>query len=134
MSLIGSLNSALSGLQTTQAALQTVSNNIANVNTEGYARKVTRPQTLVVAGQAAGVELGAVQRTVDEQLLRQIRDHVAKLTGQQVQSGILDQTQNLFGSLTDNSSVSHGLTEFGSAIEAMANAPESVVALCPRLM
>ncbi len=128
MSLIGSLNTALSGLQTMQAALQTVSNNIANVNTEGYTRKVSQPQTLVVAGQAVGVELAAVQRTVDEQLLRQIRDHIAKLTGQQVQSGILDQTQNLFGSLADNSSVSHGLTEFGSAIEAMANAPESVVA------
>ena len=30
----------MSGLQTSQQSLQTISNNIANVNTEGYSRKV----------------------------------------------------------------------------------------------
>ena len=36
MSLEITLQNAISGLQTTKQALQVISNNIANVNTDGY--------------------------------------------------------------------------------------------------
>ncbi len=128
MSLFASLNSAVSALQTNQAALRIVSNNIANVNTEGYTRKVANPLTRVTVGEASGVELSEIRRTVDEHLLRQIRDHIARLAGQRVQSSYLERTQNLFGTPAGNSSLSHRLTDLGSAIEAMALSPESIVA------
>ncbi|MDH3919012.1 MAG: flagellar basal body protein, partial [Rhodospirillales bacterium] len=80
MSLIGALSSAMSALQATQAALRITSLNIANVNTVGYTRKTVNPLTPVLDGEAAGVSLSEIQRTVDEHLLRQIRNHIASLS------------------------------------------------------
>ena len=40
MSLSGILGNALSGLQASQAGLRASSNNVANVNTPGYARTI----------------------------------------------------------------------------------------------
>ena len=85
MSLINSLMSAVSSLQATQFQLQITSSNIANVNTVGYSRKTVDAQTVVLNGQAAAIDLSEVQRTVDENLLRQIRDHIARLAGRKVE-------------------------------------------------
>ncbi len=128
MSLIGALSSAMSALQATQAALRITSLNIANVNTVGYTRKTVSPLTPVLDGEAAGVSLSEIQRTVDEHLLRQIRNHIAALSGQRVQNDFLTRTQNLFGPPADNSSLSHTVTGLGSAYEALALSPESVIA------
>ncbi|HSR72582.1 MAG TPA: flagellar hook-associated protein FlgK, partial [Kiloniellales bacterium] len=127
MSLIGSLYSAVSGLQTAQKQLQVVSNNIANVNTEGYTRKIAAPESVVLDGQGAGVRLTEIQRTVDENLLKQLREHIARLTGQQVESHYLERTQTLFGSPANNSSLSHTITTLGTALEALAADPENLV-------
>ena len=123
MTLVGSLLSAMSGLRTTQAALQINANNIANVNTEGYTRKTASQETPIVGGAAHGVELGDVHRTVDQNLLRQIRTHIARLSGQQVQNDFLTRTQSLFGTPGSNTSLSHNLASLGSAFEAFALAP-----------
>jgi flagellar hook-associated protein 1 FlgK len=128
MSLVNSLNTAISSLQAAQAQLQVTSSNIANVNTEGYSRKTVSATSVVLDGQGAGVSLSDVKRTVDENLLRQIREHIATLAGKQIQNNYLTRTQNLFGTLADNSSLSHGMTDLGSALEALATSPESAVA------
>ena len=55
MSLTLALSSAISGLSTAQAGLDVISNNIANVNTEGYTRKVFVPESVTyVTIPAAG--------------------------------------------------------------------------------
>ena len=53
MSLTLSLYSALSGLQTNQAALQIISENVTNANTVGYTRKIAHAQTVTVDGGTA---------------------------------------------------------------------------------
>jgi flagellar hook-associated protein 1 FlgK len=120
--------SAMSALQATQAALRITSNNIANLNTEGYSRKTVNPMTTVLDGEAAGVKLSEIQRTVDEHLLRQIRNHIAALAGQRTQNGFLARTQQLFGTPADDSSIGHAITDLGSAFEAAALSPESLTA------
>ncbi len=126
MSLLGALQTSLSGLQVSQAQLQITSNNIANVNTPGYSRKTADILTRTIAGQGAGVRLSEVQRNVDDRLLRQLQDHMARLSGQKIQDGYLRETQILFGSLADNSSLSHNITEFGSALEGLSTNPSSL--------
>jgi flagellar hook-associated protein 1 FlgK len=126
MSLVGALLSAVSGLQTAQAQLQITSNNIANVNTAGYSRKTATPETTVIDGAVAGVRLADVQRTVDEGLLRQLREHIARLSGQSVQSNYLERTQILFGSPGDNTSLSHSLSALGAALESLSVDPDSL--------
>ena len=128
MSLVGSLRSAMSALQVTQAALRITSNNIANLNTAGYTRKTASPLTPVLDGEAAGVKLSEIQRTVDQHLLRQIRGHIATLAGQRAQNDFLARTQQLFGTPADDSSISHGITELGAALEAAALSPNSLPA------
>ena len=126
MSLVGALLSAVSGLQTAQAQLLTTSNNIANVNTPGYTRKTTAPETTVVNGTVTGVRLADIQRTVDDGLLRQLREHIARLSGQSVQSGYLDRAQTLFGSPGDNASLSQSLANLGAALDGLAADPDSL--------
>ena len=65
MSLNSILNIATSGLMTSQSGLRTVSQNIANVNTPGYARIEQSQQTRVANAQNTGVEVAAVRRAAD---------------------------------------------------------------------
>ena len=74
MSITLALQTALSGIQAQQTALQVTANNIANVNTIGFTRKVTEFQSRTLVGEGAGVEVGAINRKIDEFLVSQLRD------------------------------------------------------------
>ena len=54
MSLTSIMNIATSGLQTAQAQLRVTSDNIANVNTPGYVRKIADQSAAVTGGYGAG--------------------------------------------------------------------------------
>ncbi len=62
MSLNGIMSSALSALQTNTEALRVTSNNIANLNTQGYARRVVNEQTQSSGGMLGGVDIATVER------------------------------------------------------------------------
>ena len=66
MSLNGITASALSALQTSQAALNVVSNNVSNINTQGYARRVVNQTTQVAGGGLTGVDIADIQRITDQ--------------------------------------------------------------------
>src|SRR6185312_12216991 len=51
LSLTGIASAALSTLQTNSTALRVVSNNVANMNTVGYARRTVQFQTAVTGNQ-----------------------------------------------------------------------------------
>ena len=127
MSLIGSLYTSMSALQTTQALSQITSANIANVNTPGYTKKNGAVASLSINGQPSVVNLAEIQRTVDEQLLRQIRVHIARLGGLRTEDDYLNRTQGLFGNIADDTSLSHRLTDLSAAFENLASAPDSPV-------
>src|SRR6185437_1351078 len=88
MSLTLALTSAISGLSTAQAGLDVISNNIANVNTEGYTRKIFVPESVVLAGNGAGVQVGDITNNVDQNLMKDLR-------GQHSATGLLS-TQNSY--------------------------------------
>ena len=70
MALIPSLSTSLSGMKTAQGQLDIIGRNIANVDTEGYTRKIAGQNNVVRAGSSMGVSLGEVTRKVDEGLLK----------------------------------------------------------------
>ncbi len=125
MSLTVSLYSALASLQATQAAFQVTSNNIANANTEGYTKKTTSQSTQIVDGQASGVSITAIQRTVDASLIRQVREQLSKVAGLEVDESYFARMQQLFGTVGNDGSLSHTITELGDALDALATTPES---------
>lgn len=125
MSLTISLQSALASLNATQGAMQVVSNNVANATTEGFTKKTISTQTQIVAGRASGVRLSDIQRVVDQNLLRQIREQLAKVEDLSVRNDYYGRIQDLFGSPGSDSDIAHLLTEFGSSVESLATTPES---------
>src|SRR3546814_16615570 len=62
MSITEAIGTALSGLAASQAGLKTVSNNIANVHTPGYAREKQIFTPNLLGGRSAGVQIGEVER------------------------------------------------------------------------
>ena len=124
MSLAITLSNALSGLAANQSALQVTSNNVANANTEGYARKTVDLESRLLDGIGSGVSISGVNRAVDEFLLREVRRESATLAERDVRREFYSRLQNLFGTLGDNSSIGASITRFSTAIETVATSPE----------
>ncbi len=72
MSLAVTLSNALSGLAANQSALQVTSNNVANANTEGYARKTVELESRLLDGIGSGVSISGINRAVDRVTARDI--------------------------------------------------------------
>jgi flagellar hook-associated protein 1 FlgK len=119
MSLSSIMNIGVSGLQTAQEQLKVVSDNITNVNTPGYIRKVAHQQTLMAGGVAAGVTTGQVTLAADKYL----QSAQFKATSSSAQAdasfNLLDQMQAQFGDLTD----SNGL--FNQAAATLTSAAQA---------
>jgi flagellar hook-associated protein 1 FlgK len=124
MSLDIALNNALTGLKTVQSALQITSNNVTNANTEGYSRKSAQQVSLVLAGQGAGVSITDVTREVNENLIRQLRNNTSLIGQLTANSDYFQRTQQIFGTLTSNSSLTAGLSDLSTAFQALAATPE----------
>lgn len=124
-SLTLALRTAQSGLLTNQQALNAVSNNIANVNTAGYSRKVVNMEQRVVGGNGAGVQISDVTRKVDEGLLKSLRLEISTLNAYDARDPYYQRLQELFGKPEDNSSLSHIMTDFNTSIETLALNPDN---------
>ncbi len=125
MSLTIALQNALSGLSTSQSALQVISNNIVNVNTEGYSRKIAVPLSRALEGRGAGVELSDISRVVDERLLHDMRINLSSLGTARILDSFYSRIQDQFGTPASNSSISGTLTNLSTAMQALAATPES---------
>ena len=121
--LTQALRTARSGLLVNQQTLDVVANNIANVNSEGYSRKIVNTETRVLNGVASGVQISEIIRRVDEGLLKNVRIELAELNKFTVQDDFFARTQDLFGKPGENSSLSHLFENFTSALELLAVSP-----------
>ncbi len=125
MSLNGITASAISALQTNQAALNVVSNNVANLNTPGYARRVVNEQTLAVGGTLAGVDIASVER-VTSQFLQQEQLAAGGTSSQyDTMAQLFTQLNGLLGGPGDNQSLATQLTNVASAFAVASQAPSS---------
>jgi flagellar hook-associated protein 1 FlgK len=124
MSLTLALNSAISGLSTAQAGLNVVSSNIANVNTEGYTRKVFEPTSRVLAGLGVGVELGDITNNVDQNLLKDLREERSKFGLLDSKMNYFKRIQDLFGTTSSDSSIAHRVNNLQKEWETLATEPE----------
>ena len=126
-SLTLALRTAQSGLLVNQSALNAVANNIANVNSEGYSRKIVNTESRVVNGAGTGVQLSALTRQIDEGLLKSLRLEVSSLNALSVQASSFERIQELFGRPADDSSISHVLGQLTNALETLAVSPDKTL-------
>jgi len=124
VSLEVTLQNAISGMTTSKTALEVISNNVANVNTEGYTRKIIQQTSRVVEGKGAGVEIGKIARNVNEGILTQYRNETGSLEQISAKQKYLTQINGYFGRPSDNNSISHKMSDLGAAFDALAIMPE----------
>lgn len=120
MSLTLGLNTALSGLMTSQRGLDVVSQNVVNLNTKGYNRKVMNPESRSLAGYGAGVQDGGVTRMVSEGLLKDIRKQQSSTGRLETQQNYYPRIDDLFGQVADQTSIAHRLNSLMTAFQSLS--------------
>ena len=128
MSLAVALNNALSGLQSNEAVIQTISNNITNANTEGYTRKTTDQVSRTLDAQGRGVDTSDIKRVVDERLLSDLRRNLSVLASSRVEDSYYQRIIDQFGSLASNSTLGAGIGDLSVALQGLSASPESTAA------
>ncbi|MBR1946321.1 MAG: hypothetical protein IJ846_08550 [Alphaproteobacteria bacterium] len=120
MSLTHSISSALNGIRTSQKAIDVVSENVSNVNTEGYSRKAYSQKTLVLNN---GVSSGAISNTdlrqVDMKMRAQLRKETGILQEASVRTYYLDLIQAKMGQPSSQYSISNRINAIQTAFESL---------------
>jgi flagellar hook-associated protein 1 FlgK len=125
MSLNQILSTATTGLMAAQQGLRTVSDNISNVNTPGYVRKVVDQTSLVTLGAGDGVDVIGIRRVIDRYLQTASLNASATAGDAAVKSEMLDRVQSLFGDPSDQNSFFARLDQAFSEFGALGNDPSS---------
>jgi flagellar hook-associated protein 1 FlgK len=123
------LSSAMSGLAASQAGMQTVSTNIANVNTPGYARQKLAQSASVAGGNVNGVVIGEPARVADKFLENAVYDRAGTAGRTEAVANYLDRLQSLLGSPDSASGVASRLSAISSSVSAIAGlqgSPEAI--------
>ena len=125
MSLNGIAASAISALKTNSAALGVVANNVSNLNTEGYARRIVNQQTLVAGGQLMGVGIADVQRVASQFLTQEMLSAGGGASQYDTMAELSSQLNGFLGGPGDNQSLATGLTNLSAAFATASQAPTS---------
>ncbi|MFA7496252.1 MAG: flagellar hook-associated protein FlgK [Acidithiobacillus sp.] len=125
----GIVNTALTGLQAAQDALQITGNNIANVNTPGYSQENVVQSNAIptfIGGQyyGNGTQIASVQRSYSSFLQGQVWTATASASGQATLSSSLQQVLGVLSS----GSVSTQVSQFFSGVAQVAASPSDLPA------
>jgi len=117
-------------VQAYQRALGVVSNNIANVGTEGYTRQVsdlaaTAPRRIGQAFLGTGVEFQAVRRSVDEFVQQNMRDSNSDLATQKPLVDYANRVVDIMGS--EDSGLATALDQFFASARELSADPSSSI-------
>ncbi|QQG36442.1 MAG: flagellar hook-associated protein FlgK [Micavibrio aeruginosavorus] len=118
------LNSALSGLRVAQQQLSVISNNVANVGTEGYTRKILPQSTVTMQGTTIGVKGDPIIRNVDLNLERDYWTQISSTTFYDVKLDYLSRIQQFHGAPEKELSVSAQISKLRDSFAALADSPE----------
>ena len=121
------LNNAQGALQANQMAMQTISHNIANMNTPGYTRQkaVLEPQvpyTLDRLKLGLGVKVDSIVQFFDQFTTRTIHQNTSSLKEYESKASVLSYVESLWNE-AGGSSLGQTLIEFWNAWQAVANNP-----------
>lgn len=125
MSLNAIMNTATSGLTTAQTQLRVVSDNVSNVNTPGYVRKIADQVSLTSQGMGAGVEVARIRLATDRFLQAASLNAGADAARQGVRYELYDRIQSLFGDPGGTSGFFSQVDAVFSAFAASAEDPTS---------
>jgi flagellar hook-associated protein 1 FlgK len=125
------LNTAITGLRAAQAQLSVISNNVTNATTPGYNRQILPQETQLLreSGQTVGVLTGAVIRTVDMNLQRDLWTQISASSMENVQIQYLQQIQDFNGPPDKEFSIAAKLADLRDSFSALSDLPDDTAAL-----
>ena len=123
------LSIGTSALRATQAAIATTSNNISNVNTDGYSRQRVDQATYPANFDGthytgSGVNITGVDRVYNGFLANQVRTYTASQQQQQTYLDYAKQVDDMLGS--SSLSLDSGMSDFFNSVQQVANDPTSI--------
>jgi len=121
------LNIAAGALQANQIEMEVVSNNIANVDTPGYAREsaVLESNSPISTNQldlGTGVQVKSVTQAIDPYTTQQIQQNTSSLNEYQTEASALSDLESLFNE-TESGTLGDAMNNFWNAWQNVANNP-----------
>ncbi len=130
---LGALDAAVSGLRIAQQQMNTISNNVANVGTPGYTRKILPQSSKAVEGNTVGVSSDPVVRNVDLNLTRDLWTQISGASSFDVKKAYLDRVVQFHGPPDRELSVAAAISRLHDAFAALSDAPADAFQLAATL-
>ncbi|HJV41482.1 flagellar hook-associated protein FlgK [Caulobacter sp.] len=127
MSLNAIMSTATSGMMAAQTGLRVTSDNIANVNTQGYVRKTISQSNMLSNGMGVGVSIDAIKRATDRFLQSASLNAASDGGRAAVISQSLNSVQELFGDPTTNDNFFSTLDDIFTAFSSAQDDPSSAL-------
>lgn len=137
MSIIGSLNIAKSALNVNQLALNVVSNNVANMNTEGYLKQSVNLEELkgytpyssssgIKIYTGGGVGISNISQNTNQALFDYLNGQNSTYADLNAQMSAINDLADILNELGDDA-LSTAMTEFYSAAQRLSTNPSDSV-------
>ena len=129
MSISTALHNAYSGLTAASRSAESVTNNLANALTEGYARRETSLSSVVADGLGQGVRVTGVERATDRVATESRRSAGTNSAVADLRLEAAERMSRAMGDPTSGAALSDRVTAFERAIATAANEPSSQTGL-----
>jgi flagellar hook-associated protein 1 FlgK len=126
MSLSAALTTALTGIQTSSAATQVISGNIANAQTAGYTDKSVELSEVTNGNLLGGVEVSGYSRVSDSVLTGTLNNATSNASYLSTQNGYMTQVQSILDSSDSPPAFTAAVANFQSAWTQFSAAPDEV--------
>ena len=123
---LNALSTSTAGLAATQAAINVVSQNVANAGTAGYVKRTLTP--VAVGPNNSGVATGTITRSFDAAALKQLRLETSGAAYTGTKAEIIGQLDALYGTPGSSSSLDGTLNTFTQSLQELAANPTSAAA------
>lgn len=127
MALTSIMNIAVSGLNVAQNSIRITSQNVANVNSPDYVRKIVEQEARGLGGQPGGVQIADIVRNVDAFLNEERNRVTSEQARLSTRSNVATEIQALFGRPDENNNISGFMDRMFAGFSDMVIEPDSVV-------
>ncbi len=121
---INALDAALSGLRASQQQISVISNNVSNVSTPGFTRKILPQQSQSIEGVTVGVLTGTITRNVDMSLQRDLWTQISAVGELEVRQTYLSRIEEFHGAPDAELSVAAEMARLKDSFSALADTPD----------
>jgi flagellar hook-associated protein 1 FlgK len=126
---LAALDSALSGLRIAQQQISVISNNVANVGTPGFTRKILPQSSQSIQGVTVGVISETIIRRVDLNLERDLWTQISTVGQLDIQKSYLSRIEQFHGPPDKELSIAAELSRLKDSFSALSDNPSDTFLL-----